>query len=172
MPNIEIKARYPDLAKGRKIARKLRAKFVGRARQIDTFYKVVQGRLKLRESSLKGAELIPYVRPNVQGPKTSHYVVLPVADPVRTKALLKGLLGVEGAVEKTRDLFLLDNVRIHLDQVKGLGNFLEFEAVFPKDTPRNREVETNKIKKMLNLFEIETQDLLEKSYWDMLKKKR
>jgi predicted adenylyl cyclase CyaB len=172
MPNIEIKAYYPDLAKARRIARKLKARFVGRARQVDTFYKVAQGRLKLRESSLKGAELIPYVRPNVRGPKTSQYVVLPVATPSKTKVLLKGLLGVEGVVEKTRDLFLLGNVRIHLDQVKGLGNFLEFEAVMPKDSAKIRKTETTKVEKLLEIFQIAPKDLIDIAYRDMLKRKK
>ncbi len=172
MPNIEIKAYYPELAKGRRIARQLKARFVGRAKQIDTFFKVAQGRLKLRESSLKGAELIPYVRPNVRGPKTSQYVVLPVADPAKTKVLLKELLGVEGVVEKTRDLFLLGNVRIHLDQVKGLGNFLEFEAVMPKVSSKIRKAETKKVKRLLKLFQVVSKDLIDLAYRDLLKKKK
>jgi predicted adenylyl cyclase CyaB len=172
MPNIEIKAQYPDLLKGSRIAKQLKAKFVGLDRQVDTFFKVSKGRLKLRESSAKGAQLIPYLRPNVRGPKTSQYVVIPVPDPAKTKLMLKATLGLEGVLEKTRELFLWGNVRIHLDRVKGLGNFLEFEAVFPKDSTKHRKIETSKVKKLLDLFEIEPQDLLEKSYWEMLKKKK
>jgi predicted adenylyl cyclase CyaB len=172
MPNIEIKARYSDLAQARRIAKQLKARFVGRAKQVDTFYKVSQGRLKLRESSLKGAELIPYVRPNVRGPKTSQYVVLPVTDPTKTKLLFKGLLGVEGVVEKTRDLFLLGNVRIHLDQVRGLGNFLEFEAVMPKDSAKIRRAETRKVEKLLKIFQVSPKDMIDISYRDMLKRKK
>ena len=172
MPNIEIKAQYPDLLKGSRIAKQLKAKFVGLDRQVDTFFKVPKGRLKLRESSAKGAQLIPYIRPNVRGPKTSQYVVIPISDPAKTKLLLRQTLGLEGVLEKTRELFLLGNVRIHLDRVKGLGNFLEFEAVFPKDLAKHRKIETNKVNKLLGIFEVEAQDLLEKSYWEMLKKKK
>ncbi len=128
--------------------------------------------MKLRESSLKGAELIPYVRPNVRGPKTSQYVVLPVVDPVKTKVLLKGLLGVEGVVQKTRDLFLLGNVRIHLDHVRGLGNFLEFEAVMVKDSAKMRRAETKKVEKLLKIFKIFPKDLIDIAYRDMLKRKK
>ncbi len=172
MPNIEIKARYPDLAKAKRIALKAKANFVGLDHQVDTFFKVPKGRLKLRESSLKGAQLIPYVRPNVRGPKTSQYVVLPVADPAKTKFLLKGLLGVEGAVEKKRELFMIGNVRVHLDRVKGLGNFLEFEAVMSQDSAKIRKRETLKVKKLLRTFEVDPKDLLEKAYHDLLKRKK
>ena len=163
---------YPNLVKGRKIALRLKARFVGHDWQVDTFFKVPKGRLKLRESTLKGDMLIPYLRPNVRGPKTSQYVVIPIPDAAKTKLLLKATLGVEGVVEKQRELYLLGNVRIHLDRVKGLGNFLEFEAVISKDTPKNRKAETNKVKKLLDVFEVGPKDLLENSYRDLLKRKK
>lgn len=172
MPNIEIKARYPNLEKARGIALGLKAQWVGHDRQVDTFFKVPRGRLKLRESTLKGSMLIPYLRPNVQGPKTSQYVVIPISDASKTKWLLKETLGVEGVVVKQRELYLLGNIRIHLDRVKGLGNFLEFEAVFAKDTANIRKKETIKVKKLLRVFQIETKDLLENSYRDQLKRKK
>jgi len=172
MPNIEIKARYPDLAKARGIALGLKAQWVGHDRQVDTFFKVPKGRLKLRESSLKGAQLIPYLRPNVRGPKTSQYVVIPIPEAAKTKLLLRKTLGLEGVVEKNRELYLSGNVRIHLDRVKGLGNFLEFEAVIVKDTASIRKAETKKVKKLLKVFQVEPKDLLENSYRDLLKKKR
>lgn len=172
MPNIEIKARYPNHEKARGIALRLRAQWVGHDRQVDTFFKVPNGRVKLRESTLKGAQLIPYLRPDVRGPKTSQYVVIPISDASKTKWLLKETLGVEGVVVKQRELYLLGNIRIHLDRVKGLGNFLEFEAVFAKDMPRIRKRETNKVKKLLKVFQVEPKDLLENSYRDQLKRKK
>ena len=167
MPNIEIKARYPNLSKARNIALKLKATFVGHDRQVDTFYKVPNGRLKVRESSLKGGQLIPYLRPNVRGPKTSQYVVIHLPDIAKTKVMLKELLGLEGRVEKKRELYLLGNVRIHLDRVKGLGNFLEFEAVFKKDTAQNRKTEKAKVKKLIQTFEIQPDALLKNSYREL-----
>jgi predicted adenylyl cyclase CyaB len=172
MPNIEIKARYPDLEKARGTALGLKAQWIGHDRQVDTFFKVAKGRLKLRESTLKGAMLIPYLRPNVRGPKTSQYVVIPLSEAFKTKWLLTETLGVEGVVVKQRELYLLGNIRIHLDRVKGLGNFLEFEAVFAKDMPSIRKRETNKVKKLLKIFQVEPKDLLENSYRDQLKRKK
>jgi predicted adenylyl cyclase CyaB len=167
MPNIEIKAHYPNLSKARGIALRLKAAFVGYDRQVDTFYKVPNGRLKVRESSLKGGQLIPYLRPNVRGPKTSQYVVIPLPDVAKTKTILKELLGSVGRVEKSRELYLLGNVRIHLDRVKGLGNFLEFEAVFKKDTVLNRKIEIAKVEKLIKTFQIRPDALLKNSYREL-----
>ena len=44
--------------------------------------------------------------------------------------MLARILGVHRVVRKTRQILLVDNVRIHLDEVEGLGTFLELEAVF------------------------------------------
>ena len=80
MPNIEIKAVYPDLAKARAIAQGLKARFVRQERQVDTYFATPQGRLKLRETSQNRAELIPYFRPDSKGPKKCDYAVIPVAE--------------------------------------------------------------------------------------------
>jgi predicted adenylyl cyclase CyaB len=73
-------------------------------------------------------------------------------------------------VKKQRELFLLGNVRIHLDRVQGLGEFLEFEAVFKKDTPRIREKEKAKVEKLIRAFEIPPEDLLKFSYRELVKR--
>ena len=170
MPNIEIKAFYKDLGKARRIAEKLGARYQGQDRQVDTYFKVPAGRFKMRESRRKGAELIPYRRPNSRGPKTSDYVLIPLPDPGKTKGILASLLGVDAVVKKQRELFLLGNVRIHLDRVQGLGEFLEFEAVFKKDTPRIREKEKAKVEKLIRAFEIPPEDLLKFSYRELVKR--
>jgi adenylate cyclase, class 2 len=171
MPNIEIKARYPDLSKARRIAKGFRARFKARDRQVDTYFKTRTGRLKLRESGLGYAELIPYQRPDQKGPKTCHYAVIPVKNPEKTKALFQSLLGIDVVVEKKREIYLAQNVRIHLDQVKGLGNFLEFEAVFKNDSLRNRKAERTKVEKLLRAFEVSPGSLLKNSYREMVKRK-
>jgi adenylate cyclase class 2 len=172
MPNIEIKARYPDLSKARRIAKGLHALFKARDRQVDTYFRTRMGRLKLRESSRGYAELIPYMRPDQKGPKTCHYTVIPVKEPHKVKALLLSLLGLDVAVEKQRDIFLLGNVRIHLDKVKNLGHFLEFEAVFRKDSAQNRKKEKSKVKNLLRVFKVSPRALLKNSYRELVKKKR
>src|SRR4051812_32420655 len=129
MPNIEIKAKYTDFDFAKEMAEKLSANFVGRDHQIDTYFHSKSGRLKLRESSLSGGQLVPYMRADQKGPKKSDYMVIPVEDTATCKRLLASVLGVQVVVDKLRDIFLVGNVRVHLDEVKGLGKFFEFEAV-------------------------------------------
>jgi predicted adenylyl cyclase CyaB len=168
--NIEIKARYADLKKGRKTAERLGARLAGIDRQTDTYFRVPTGRLKVRESSLKGGELIPYLRPEEGGPKACDYAVIPLENPVKTVELLGAILGVSVVVKKVRAIYLLENVRIHLDDVEGLGRFLEFEAVCASggedEERRNRE----RVSALLWEFGIEDSDLVEGSYHELVKK--
>lgn len=164
MPNIEIKAHYGELEKARGIARRIGAKHLGLDHQVDTYFFTKQGRLKLRESSMSGAMLIPYLRCDSTGPKKSSYTLLDAKEPALAKTLLSQTLGVETVVEKHRDIYLYENVRIHLDEVRGLGRFLEFEAVYRDETPESEGREHGKIKELIKVFEISDGDLIEGSY--------
>jgi adenylate cyclase class IV len=97
--------------------------------QIDTFYNVPTGRLKLREFADGTGELIYYERPDAVGPKVSNYVRAPASDPASLRDVLARSLGVRATVRKQRDVFLFGQTRIHLDEVEGLGSFIEFEVV-------------------------------------------
>ncbi|MGD9899432.1 MAG: class IV adenylate cyclase [Calditrichaceae bacterium] len=164
--NIEIKARFndPELFKT-KIA-ELQTTYAGRDHQTDTFFHVPKGRLKLRESSLYGNILIPYIRNDQAGPKKSDYTLIKIDDSQKTKDLLTHILGIRVVVEKEREIFLFENVRIHLDHVKFLGTFIEFEAVVEDDS----EIDKNhqKIQDLLSHFNIQKDDLIPKAYADLL----
>lgn len=129
MQNVELKARLADLESARRVAVSIATQHVGTEHQIDTYFQCSQGRLKLREIQGHSAQLISYSRPDQEGPKTSDYLLVPVADPESLKAALAAALGIRVVVDKRREIYLIDNVRIHLDEVRGLGQFLEFEAV-------------------------------------------
>lgn len=164
MPNIEIKARYPSLERARAICAELGAQSLGVDSQSDTYFCVPNGRLKLRRSSLHGDMLIPYLRPDQAGPKQSEYVAIPIQDSAATEALLARILGVELVVKKERELFLLGNVRIHLDRVQGLGNFFEFEAVYSGDDAEARAAEVERVTSLMAVFGIEEAALEKASY--------
>ncbi len=89
------------------------------------------GRLKLREQSPGTAELIAYARADRPGARVSSYRVVPAFDPVALGEALADALGVRAVVEKCRRLLLWRGVRIHLDDVVGLGTWVELEAVMP-----------------------------------------
>jgi predicted adenylyl cyclase CyaB len=131
MRNVELKGRLSNLAEAERIARETGGRGPVRLLQTDTYFGSHHGRLKLRQ--IRGdesrAELIFYERGDVAGVRGSDYLISPVRDPESLKQALAAALGVRRVVEKTRTLYLLGNVRIHLDDVVGLGTFLELEAV-------------------------------------------
>ncbi len=165
MPNIEIKARCLDSAAAKQIAARLKAKHVGTDHQTDTYFKTHAGRLKLRESSLSEAQLIPYIRPSQAGPKKSEYTLLSVPNPELCKTLLDEILGIETVVDKIREIYLIGNVRVHIDCVHELGNFIEFEAVYTD--AQDETSERAKIDALMKEFNITSADLLTGSYREL-----
>ena len=138
--NIEIKARVDDLAAVRAKAQLLSASEPETLVQHDTFYRTPTGRLKLREFADGSAELIYYERPDQPGPKTSTYTRTPVPEPRSMDELLRRLSGQLDVVTKRREIFLVGSTRIHLDNVDGLGSFVELEVVLsPEQTEADGE---------------------------------
>ena len=129
MQNIELKARLPQLTQARKIARGLATGYIGKLHQRDTYFHVQDGLLKLRHMPGQPDELIFYRRPKRRTAKSCDYTIYPTDNARLLHTLLSDALGVRILVEKTREVFLYRTVRIHLDRVKKLGTFLEFEAV-------------------------------------------
>lgn len=178
MNNIEIKARAPI---GVEVIRRnivgLGGQHQWTRRQVDTFFRVTAGRLKLRQEfteDFEKAELIPYFRPDIPGPRASDYLVIPVDKPETLVRLLTEMLGVIGQVSKTRELWLLDNhtVRVHLDTVEGLGEFCEIEALVKADDENTLnaclEKQTQRTHTLLDLLGIVKQDLIGQAYLDLL----
>ncbi len=165
--NFEIKARCEDLAAARDRAARLATDYIGIDHQVDTYFLTRCGRLKLRESSLSGGQLVPYLRPDQPGPSRSDYRIVPVPDPVGTKALLTEILGLHRVVDKRREIFLVDNVRIHLDRVEGLGSFLELEAVFDGDAAAEAE-QRRKLEHLMWELGVAPADLVARSYEGLL----
>jgi adenylate cyclase class IV len=109
MPNIELKAHCENLDRARETALRCSTKNLGVLRQTDTYFRTKSGRLKLREFGDGTAQLIPYAKDYRCGPTHSEYALLPTDDPGRVKKLLSDLLGVEQVIEKSREVFLVDN---------------------------------------------------------------
>lgn len=166
MPNIEIKARCNNLKKALDIVHEIKTDYVGSLHQVDTYYETKEGRLKLREINDIETQLIPYYKEYSTGPMKSSYSVLPVNDKKNLKAILEKILGQVIVVDKQREVFLVDNIRIHLDEVKGLGSFIEFEAVYEENSLSDKEREVRKVDELKDIFQIDDNDLLDKSYID------
>jgi len=130
--NIEIKARVDNLEETKRLARSLTPKLAPELLiQEDIFFGVLTGRLKLRTINQTRSELIYYERADETGPKRSSYILFPVANPALMRQRLDEAYGIRGIVRKRRTLLIVGITRIHLDEVEGLGNFVELEVVLP-----------------------------------------
>jgi homotetrameric cytidine deaminase len=139
--NIELKALDPDPARSLAVCRELGAEDKGVLRQRDTYFRTRAGRLKLREEEPGGAVLIQYDRPDAAEARESRYRLTRVDDPEELRASLDAALGTLVVVDKERHLFLWDGVRIHLDDVAGLGAFVELEGVASEESDLGPERE-------------------------------
>jgi predicted adenylyl cyclase CyaB len=134
--------------------------------QRDTYFHVPAGRLKLREQTGDIPHLIAYARADQTQQRESRYRIVEVPDALGLKAALSVSLGVKIVVTKSRHLLLWKSVRIHIDEVEGLGNFLELEAVAPMDSDLDQEREL--IQRLRLDLDIDDGDLIATSYSDLL----
>lgn len=137
-------------------------------KQIDQFYRVPDGRLKLRQINGEHAELIFYRRSDAAGPKTSDYSRVPVSHSEELAKLLTQALEPLGIVKKTRTLYLVGQTRVHLDEVEDLGSYLELEVVLEQT---QSEAEGKAIAhQLIEKLGITSEDLVEGAYIDHLTK--
>jgi homotetrameric cytidine deaminase len=137
--NVEVKATDPDPDRSLAVCLELGAEDRGILVQRDTYFRVADGRLKLREETPGGAALIQYHRPDAALARESRYRIAPVEDGAALREALDAALGTLVVVDKERRLLLWEGVRIHLDRVQGLGSFLELEGVAPPDSDLSAE---------------------------------
>jgi predicted adenylyl cyclase CyaB len=164
--NIEIKARAADLADLEQRVKSLAPHHSEQLSQDDTFFRSTSGRLKLRVLAQQQGELIFYQRLDSAGPKTSFYVHSPTSDPDGLREALSLAYGQIGRVRKQRMVYLVGRTRIHLDEVEGLGNFVELEVVLADDEPVDAgEAEAHRLMQALGIQE---SDLLGVAYLDLL----
>ncbi len=163
--NLELKARDRDPARSLQVCAQLGAEDQGTLTQRDTYFEVPRGRLKLREEPSR-ATLIAYERPDLAGNKESRYRLVEVPEPADLRSALENTLGITVVVSKSRRLFLHEGVRIHLDGVEGLGDFIEFEGVAADGEDPARF--TSALDSLRDAFGIRDEDLLRESYSDLL----
>jgi len=165
--NIELKARLADIDFARQAARNAGATEHGVLIQTDTYFRASRGRLKLREIAGHTAELIFYERSNRVEARRSRYRRIEAPEPAALREMLEMALGVLSIVRKRRELWLLDNVRIHLDDVEGLGTFFELEAIL--DAKHDEEMCHRQIEELSMAFAISATDLVAGSYGELVK---
>ena len=164
--NIEIKARARDWKRLLRVAAAISDTPARVIHQRDVFFETPRGRLKLRELAPDLAQLVYYERADASGPRPSTYYLSDTSDPAALEALLAAALSVRGEVVKSRTLYMVGDTRIHLDQVEGLGEFVELEAVLgPEQTEQQGRAMVDELMQTLGIGEA---DLVDVAYIDLL----
>jgi predicted adenylyl cyclase CyaB len=164
--NVEIKARVADLPRLRDRVAALALGPPQALEQTDTFFPVPGGRLKLRRFGDGAGELILYQRPDRPGPRESAYFRMDCRDPADLGAILRRRLGARGVVEKRREVFLVGRARIHLDEVRDLGAYLEIEVVLDAGEPAARG--EREARALLAVLDVPDSALEARAYIDLL----
>jgi len=187
--NYEIKVPIRNILRAKKIAADYISGKKG-ARQFsesqkDIYYKVCdrqefppdgskssacRDRLKLRiigdKTFCRRGTLIFYDRKEKTGKRVSNYLLAETGNPAELDSIMRKLYNVLVIVDKKREIYTTNNVRIHIDKVRGLGNYLEFEILFNSI----REA-TKTMNELITLFGLEEHTFIKCSYSDLLLKK-
>lgn len=165
LKNLEFKANCDSLNVLRGRLANLQAEHRRTMKQLDTYFNVPQGRLKLREINTHDAELIYYERSDLAESRYSNYQVCDIPEPMAFKQIVTMAWGVKGVVEKQRELWMFGDTRIHLDEVRDLGQFVELETVIRNQTEESAQAEHQLVKDALGIRE---EDLISVSYSDLV----
>jgi Adenylate cyclase, class 2 (thermophilic) len=167
--NFEFKAQSENNNRLEEIIISKSARFIGTDHQIDTYFNVHNGRLKLREGTIEHA-LIYYKRENTAGLKQSDVLLYQHNPDPTLKLILTNSLGIKVVVDKIRKIYFVDNVKIHFDDVKDLGSFVEVEAI-DRDGTLGLEKIKNQCEEFRKLLNIQNDQFKAESYSDLLVKK-
>lgn len=166
MKNLELKVKCVDNRAALRSVKLLKARDMGILNQRDVYFEISPGRLKLRSINNSVHQLIYYKRSNRASAKFSNYYISEVTHPKRVENILREIYGIKVIVSKRRKLYLWKNVRIHIDTVRKLGKFIEFEIVC-----RSKLQETESAGKMRflkDIFNVRKNRILSSSYSDLL----
>ncbi len=170
MKNIEIKFRIVSFNELYAFVQKLpEVKNLQALRQTDTYFQVPRGRLKLRQHDSGQAQLIYYERNDITRARESTYQIYQTHNADLLHHLLETSLGIDVTVRKERQLLMFRNVRLHLDRVDKLGEFLELESVIDETTDSHTARKNlNEIRRKLKSFDLIP---VAESYSDLLRER-
>jgi predicted adenylyl cyclase CyaB len=163
--NVEIKARIPNTAIAMSALCALGAECSATLHQEDTLFAVPRGRLKMRCDEEGVCELVYYRRENQTGPCISSYFRQPLTNPSNKKAELQSLFGIKKIVRKRRLVFIACGARVHIDDVEGLGQFLEIEVPFDRKADAHRAAHLTRM--LMMRLSISDRDLIAGAYEDL-----
>jgi adenylate cyclase class 2 len=164
--NFEFKARAGDLARLEEKLLGLNPKFIGEDHQIDTYFNVERGRLKLREGNIENS-LIYYEREDSAGAKSSKILLYQHAPDGALKEILSKISGIRVVVDKRRRIYFIGNVKFHFDTLESLGTFVEVEAI-DRDGSLGIEELQKQCRHYADFFGITGSDYVSESYSDLI----
>ena len=167
--NNELKAHTNNIAALETLLQQHNPILIGEDQQIDTYFNVPTGRLKLREGNIENA-LIHYEREDFAGAKSSHVLLYQHQPDKALKEILIKTLGVKAVVDKKRKIYFINNVKFHFDTVKDLGTFVEVEAIDKYGTIGKEKLQAQ-CDEYAVLFNISKEDFCALSYSDMILQK-
>jgi len=167
MKLIEMKARCSNPSKVRHLLlQQPNIQFIGVDSQVDTYFKIPFGRLKLREGNIENS-LIYYDRENKKDAKKSDVTLYKSTEIASLKAVLVAALPILIVVEKKREIYFIDHIKFHIDTLTSLGSFLEIEVIDANDAMDISEMR-QQCERYMKLLDIQKEDLMEHSYSEML----
>lgn len=164
--NIEFKAKVSSIVEAEALLQNLDPVFKGLDHQVDTYFKVPNGRLKLGEGNIEHA-LIQYQRSNLAGAKESSVILYKHKPDPALKQILTMQFGVLKVVDKQRKIYFINHVKFHFDHVASLGEFMEVEVINENNQFTKEELETE-CKRWIGFFNILPEQFVESSYSDMV----
>lgn len=168
--HLELKARLDDLDAAVETCRRIGAEDHGEDLQTDTYFALGRYRLKLREASNGRHWLIGSSREDRPEARRSQARLTPVPNAGSMRATLARQWGVKATVTKLRRVFVWEGrVRIHLDDVEGLGTYLEFETLLDADLPDDEARAHLDLARLSHDFGLTPRDLVAESYADLVR---
>jgi len=149
---VELKARIEDVDEVRDRLLRLGAQYVGKFHQTDTYFKVPEGRLKIRENEGQDhVDIVFYDRPDIPEIKKRRVLLVRAQPPATAEKLLAPLFKIKVVVSKIREIYMLEGTRVYLDVLTELGTFIEFELSTKDEMgeiKRSRSILANLCKKL------------------------
>lgn len=163
--NLELKIKTGSHQKYISTLEKINASYEGILKQKDVYYKIPKGLLKLRVENGSYC-LIKYLR-DEKGKRWSNYELL-FLNGKNPEKYLSEIFKIVTVVEKKRTLYLYKGTRIHLDDVKGLGKFLELETVVDDDKADAQQ----RFDEVISLLNLDTDKQIRASYKNLIENKK
>jgi predicted adenylyl cyclase CyaB len=98
--------------------------------------------------------------------KESRVLLAALPDGRAVLEILRRAFPVKAEIRKTREVYRLQGVQVHLDVVQGLGRYLEFEKTVTDDT--DLEEGRKRLEELRGYFQIPEEDVMASSYSDLL----